>query len=271
MKKITLQILCLLFVAFSYGQTYTSGLFDVENPGMSGVRIISAQIDVNATTSVVTITLIGDDDEWIALGLDTDSMTAGKDVLFFGEGGSGPIVTDRNFVGIGSEPNIDAQQDWTVVSNNTSGGDRTIVVTRPLNTGDANDYIFPSLPTVMDVVGAHGDAASSGEPTDFDAGYHGFFNKSTREITFALLNTNEVNDIKFSMTPNPASTNLNIVLPSHLQKAKVQVYDVLGKQIYSGIMSSHVSKINVSNWNSGVYLVKVSNDRSTQTKRFVKQ
>lgn len=271
MKKITLRILCLLFVTFGYAQTYTTGLFTVENPGMSGVRIISAQIDVNATSSVVTVTLIGDDDEWIALGLDTSSMTAGKDVLFFGEGGSGPIVTDRNFVGIGSEPNIDSQQDWTVVSNNTSGGDRTIVVTRPLNTGDSFDYVFPSLPTTLDVVGAHGDAASSGEPTDFDAGYHGFFNKSSMTVTFALLSVEQINDIQFSMTPNPASTNLNIVLPSNLQKANIEVFDVLGKKVYNGAMNSHVSKINVSNWNSGVYLVKLSNDSSTQTKRFIKQ
>lgn len=272
MKKITLQILCFFCLAFSYGQTYTSGLFVVENDGAMGVPIVSAQIDIDVTNDLVTITLIGDDGVWLGLGLDATSMTNGKDVLFFGGPEMSPSVTDRNFIGIGSIPAVDAQQDWAVQSNTTSAGERTIVVTRELDTEDADDYVFPTLPTTMNIVGAHGDPDFSGEPTSFEPGYHGFLNKSDKEITFSLLSVNKFDDIQFAMSPNPASSNLNIVLPSHLQKASVQIFDILGKRIFSGeINNTHVFKVNVVNWNSGVYLVKLSNNSSTITKRFVKQ
>ena len=83
-----------------------------------------------------------------------------------------------------------------------------------------------------------------------------------------------VNDFQnkdFSISPNPAKTRLNIILPSHMNNAKVAVFDVLGKQVYSGEISNLNSSINVSNWNSGVYLVKVTANDVTQTKRFIKE
>jgi len=279
MKKTTLKLLCLICITFSYGQTYTSGLFDVENLGASGVRVISAQIDIDVTNDLVTITLIGDDNVWLGLGLNATSMTSGQDVLFFGDpvdnGGpelGTPVVTDRSFIGIGSIPPMDATQNWNVISNTTSGGDRTIIVTRELNTGDSLDYVFPTSPTSMDIVGAHGDLDFSGESTSFRPGYHGFLNKSDKNITFSLLSVDRPNDIQFAMSPNPASSNVNIVLPSHLQKADIQIFDVLGKRIYSGnIKNTHVFNVNVSSWNSGVYLVRITNDSGTLTKRFVKK
>ncbi len=51
----------------------------------------------------------------------------------------------------------------------------------------------------------------------------------------------------------------------------LEVYDVLGKQIYRGQLTSDDTSIDVTNWRSGVYLVKLSSDQSTQTKRFIKQ
>jgi hypothetical protein len=51
----------------------------------------------------------------------------------------------------------------------------------------------------------------------------------------------------------------------------VTVYNILGKQILSQQLTGFTSKINISQWNVGVYLVKVTNDSGTQTKRFVKQ
>lgn len=271
MKKITLQFLFLLCLTFSYGQTYTSGLFDVQIEDI-GVRIISAQIDIDVTNDLVTITLIGDDNVWLGLGLDTTAMSSGQDVLFFGGPELGPLeVTDRSFVGIGSQPPIDATQNWNVVSNTISGGDRTIVVTRELDTGDPLDYVFPTTPTSMDIVGAHG-STDGGESTAFFPDYHGRPNRSYKNISFSLLSVDKANDIQFAMSPNPATSNVNIVLPSHLQKADIQIFDVLGKRIYSGtIKNTHVFNVNVASWDSGVYLVRITNDYGTLTKRFVKR
>lgn len=78
-----------------------------------------------------------------------------------------------------------------------------------------------------------------------------------------------VNDFKIS--PNPSTSELNIQLSEVNDDLKVEVFDILGKRILIKDISQVNTRINVSGWESGVYLVKVSNDGSTQTKRFIKQ
>ncbi len=75
----------------------------------------------------------------------------------------------------------------------------------------------------------------------------------------------------FSIFPNPSNYKLNIRLAQNSNAANLEVYDILGKRIYKQTLTSTLSSINVSRWNSGVYLVKRTNDNGTQTKRFVKQ
>lgn len=76
---------------------------------------------------------------------------------------------------------------------------------------------------------------------------------------------------EFEISPNPASSKLNITLASSLNNANVTIYDVLGKKVYSKALSTMNSSIDVSRWNTGVYLVRISTDNQTLTKRFVKQ
>jgi hypothetical protein len=87
------------------------------------------------------------------------------------------------------------------------------------------------------------------------------------------LSTNEVisND-EFSISPNPATSKLNVYLPQNSKNANISVYDVLGKKVYSkSIDALSSTSVDVSNWNSGVYIIRISSDNTTQTKRFVKQ
>lgn len=75
----------------------------------------------------------------------------------------------------------------------------------------------------------------------------------------------------FIISPNPASSTLNVYLPKGFENAKLSVFDVLGKEIYKVELNSLHSIINISKWNSGVYLVRISTETESQTKRFVKQ
>jgi hypothetical protein len=85
------------------------------------------------------------------------------------------------------------------------------------------------------------------------------------------LSTPELTRKEFSISPNPASSKLNVFLPNNFENANITVFDILGKKVYNRTVNGLTSKIDVSKWNSGVYLVRVSNDNATQTKRFVKQ
>ena len=76
---------------------------------------------------------------------------------------------------------------------------------------------------------------------------------------------------EFTIYPNPSRSKLNITLPKLENNSKVEVYNILGARVYSTVLSNLNTSINVSQWNSGVYLVRVSSDEGTITKRFVKQ
>ena len=96
--------------------------------------------------------------------------------------------------------------------------------------------------------------------------------KDFATLNFSLLGIDELYQINFSMSPNPATSKLKVVLPSNLQNTSIEIFDMLARKIFDAKMiNTHFNLIDVSNWNSGVYLVKVSNGTSTKTKRFVKQ
>lgn len=267
MKKTTFSLLAILFlISFSFGQTYTSGLIDVQNNLGTPNTVNSVQLDIDITNDIVTATIIGPDDSWLGFGFDTISMTEDKDIILF----DGTSLVDRTFQGIGVTPELDENlggnnSNWTLITNTTSAGLRTIVATRPRVAVDGIDYTFPSDQSDIDVVTAHGD-------NEFALNYHGFGNKGSDRLVFTTLSNDTFQISDFSLSPNPARDNISIVLPSTIKNSRIEIYDVLGKRIYTtSIENTHTKSIDVSNWKSGVYLIRVSNDKSTHTKRFVKQ
>lgn len=64
---------------------------------------------------------------------------------------------------------------------------------------------------------------------------------------------------------------LRVYIPSNLLAQKLVVYDVLGKLVLQENLNSAYGQVDVSNWDSGVYIVKVVTDQQTSTQRvFVK-
>lgn len=85
------------------------------------------------------------------------------------------------------------------------------------------------------------------------------------------VNFNLFQDGLFKISPNPSKNRLNIKLPKSFDNMTVEVFDVLGKRVHKSVITNLDSTIDVSRWKTGVYLVKVSNDIESQTKRFIKQ
>lgn len=75
----------------------------------------------------------------------------------------------------------------------------------------------------------------------------------------------------FTIYPNPATNKFRITTKQPLQDAQVAVFDILGKQVYVNTLNSINTTIDISKWKSGVYLVKVTSNKVSQTKRFIKQ
>lgn len=88
--------------------------------------------------------------------------------------------------------------------------------------------------------------------------------------TSLSTNTFKTNNV-FEILPNPASSKMTIALNEGITKSKAVVYDVLGKKIHEKELHTGKTQIDISNWNTGVYLVRIITDNKTLTKRFVKQ
>jgi len=91
------------------------------------------------------------------------------------------------------------------------------------------------------------------------------------EAATTLGTSNFQDASEFNISPNPSYGLLNINLPVLNETTTLQVYDILGKRVLNKELTSLNTSTNVSGWNSGVYIVKVSTDSYSQTKRFVKQ
>ena len=166
----------LFFIAYftiGYSQTYTTGVVTLSTT--AGLAM-TAKIDVSTQ---VTLTLTGPAGRWFAVGFNASSMAPGTDVV--GVHSSGTLSAfDCNLTGYVA-PSTDAQQDWTVTSDAVNAGVRTIVATRALNTGDANDYIFPVVPTSVGLIWARSSSAS------FSYAYHGNTNRGITTANFTLV------------------------------------------------------------------------------------
>ena len=266
MKKITL-IIFILFTTTVLSQTNSTGQISFDQD--LGIEVIG-QIDVTATEE--TLTLGGPADRWFGVGFGLTSMTSGGDVVVWD--GVNELLTDRTFNGVGATPSLDANQDWTVIDIDYTRypGYVGLQATRSLTTSDPNDYEFNLTDTFINLVWAR----SSGAPTagSFTLANHGPLNRGVYPAVFTLgtLGTQNLQvSYDFKIIPNPVQTEFELELPEGTSMAKVDIYDVFGKQIFTNEISALKSKINISAWNSGIYLVRVSSEFGTQSKRLIKQ
>jgi hypothetical protein len=175
-KWIAGMMLVLLILGLSskaFSQTYTTGVVTLSST--SGLAM-TAKIDIETQ---VTLTLTGPSGRWFALGFNANSMAGGTDVVAV-HNATTLNAFDCNLTGY-SAPATDAQQNWTITSDATNAGVRTLTATRPLVTGDANDYTFSSTPTSIGLIWARSNTAS------FSYSYHGSANRGLTLATFTQV------------------------------------------------------------------------------------
>lgn len=169
MKKIN-SFFFILLAFYSFSQTYTTGTVNLSN---TAGLVMTAKLDISTN---VTLTFTGPSTRWFALGFNASSMAIGTDVV--GVHSAGALTNfDANLTGY-SAPATDAQQNWTITSDQVAAGVRTIIATRALNTGDANDFTFTAAPGNLSLIWARGSSNT------FIYAYHG---NTNRGITNAIL------------------------------------------------------------------------------------
>ncbi len=73
----------------------------------------------------------------------------------------------------------------------------------------------------------------------------------------------------FTTYPNPVTNNRFTITSSNSDKKEVIIFNVLGKKVFSSTFTGLKKELNVSTINSGIYILKVTEDGKTATKKLV--
>ncbi|WP_435413072.1 T9SS type A sorting domain-containing protein [Psychroserpens mesophilus] len=90
---------------------------------------------------------------------------------------------------------------------------------------------------------------------------------SWAEVTPTTLSVNEFTADTFKVYPNPTSLGYVNIASANSAAISVTVFDVLGKQILNETLNNN--RLNVSTLNSGVYIMKVTQNNASVTKKLI--
>ncbi len=91
-------------------------------------------------------------------------------------------------------------------------------------------------------------------------------NLGTHNQTLSVTNTSIIEN---NFYPNPLNGNKLFIDTN--QDLNIEIFNILGKRIISDEVNSNKNYLNLSNLNSGIYLIKISNGNQTITKKLIKQ
>ncbi len=93
------------------------------------------------------------------------------------------------------------------------------------------------------------------------------------EITYTTpLSLDDPGLDEVSLYPNPVKKELNISSPANLNINRITILNLLGQRVKQlGTPSGRLNKLDLSELNSGVYLVEISSDLGTAVKRILKE
>ncbi|UKN03557.1 T9SS type A sorting domain-containing protein [Paracrocinitomix mangrovi] len=83
---------------------------------------------------------------------------------------------------------------------------------------------------------------------------------------FASVQENAIN---FSVYPNPTAEFVTISTDNVAEK--IEIFDAKGSMIYNVVPTSNQLKINTTNWDKGIYLIKVDQQNTVSTSKLVVQ
>jgi hypothetical protein len=227
--------------------------FDLKVITMAGVTDANggylAGFTQNATTFGASLwTKRGADDNTYNLGIETRTATAANTTFTSGTYNAGTTYT----VVVGYTFNPGANDDTTKLWVNPGAGEEATPLLTDTHTGT-------DLPAIVSFF-LRQDSATETPSVEID--------NLRVATTFAdVLSNNTPNSISgLKVYPNPAKNNLYISSDSFAEK-QVELYDVLGKVALKTKVTN--TPINLSGLTSGVYVVKVTEEGKTATRKIV--
>ena len=138
----------------------------------------------------------------------------------------------------------------------------------PFDDANNDGYIafkIKTLPTLR-----VGDSFTNEANIYFDYNFPIVTNKATSKFETTL----KIQDFEFSnyfsLYPNPAIEELNIIAKQIIEMQSLTIYDILGQVVIAVPNAISGSKIDVSKLSSGNYFVKVKSDKGISSMKFIK-
>lgn len=88
--------------------------------------------------------------------------------------------------------------------------------------------------------------------------------------TQSTTGINETNAIRISLYPNPVSSTLTLQSNVDLQKAEINIFNLMGKSVVTQYKISN-STLNIAELNNGIYFLQVSVNNRLFTQKFIKK
>ena len=90
-------------------------------------------------------------------------------------------------------------------------------------------------------------------------------------INFNTLNTTEFNKETVEVYPNPVTSILNIRLPESINKARLSIVTIEGKELLRKVIDKPYNEIEFSQFSNGIYFVNIENEGRKLSYKIVKE
>lgn len=160
---------------------------------------------------------------------------------------------------------------WTAVTALNLNEKLTTATTNVAVNGNLGvNYTFP-LQSIIPMNWASGTNLWIKWVDTNDAGSNGLYalDSFIISVTEANLGVKQNTIAGLNMYPNPVSNGTLYITSSSNNAKSVAVYDVLGKQVLNSKTSNNT--VNVSNLTRGAYIVKITEDGKTDTRKLIVQ
>ncbi len=116
-----------------------------------------------------------------------------------------------------------------------------------------------------------GEVIPSGtiDVTGVSGEYNGTAQVYARTVSDFSLSTNSFELSNFNLIPNPTNTGFVTIKSNQMGAVQAQVFDLLGKEVVNTVVNNE--RLDVSNLNAGVYVVKLTQNKNTTTKKLIIQ
>ncbi len=186
---------------------------------------------------------------------------------------SGNIVTPQVVTAADIIANIETYESELVQINNatftTADGTIAFAASTNYTMNDGTDIAFRTLFSEVDYIGQVVPQGAANRVV-LVAEFNGTAQVAARSLADVTLSSSSFNAIDgLTMYPNPLKGNTLYFNSTANADMSVQIYDVLGKEVVNSKVMNNT--VNVSGLNAGVYIVKVTEEGKTATRKLVIQ